>query len=322
MTRTVLILGANGRFGRAATQAFAIAGWQVHAATRTGNTPKMERITPLACDVMNRDSVIAASQGVDVIVHAVNPAYPDWAKMMPVHTDNIIAAGLATGATVMVAGNVYVFGEDAAEVYEESNAFAPTTRKGALRVTMETAFEAAAVDGLRTVILRGGDFIEQAKSGNWFDSYITNKVHKGVFTYPGRMDAVHAWAYLPDMARAMVELAETRDTLPTFSSFGFEGYSLTGEELKAAVASVVGQPLKSASFPWPLMRIIGLFSPLVREVLEMRYLWDTPHRVDGSALRAVLPDFTPTPLKAAMAEVLGNEVVKGFSQQANRLRSA
>ena len=156
MTRTVLILGANGRFGRAATQAFAIAGWQVHAATRTGNTPKMERITPLACDVMNRDSVIAASQGVDVIVHAVNPAYPDWAKMMPVHTDNIIAAGLATGATVMVAGNVYVFGENAAEVYEESNAFAPTTRKGALRVTMETAFEAAAVDGLRTVILRGG----------------------------------------------------------------------------------------------------------------------------------------------------------------------
>ena len=36
MTGTVLILGATGKFGRAATIAFAQAGWQVTAASRTG----------------------------------------------------------------------------------------------------------------------------------------------------------------------------------------------------------------------------------------------------------------------------------------------
>lgn len=322
MTGTVLILGAKGRFGRAATQAFSTAGWEIRAATRAGDTATTACITPVACDVMDRDAVIAAAHGVDVIVHAVHPAYPDWAQMMPVHTANIIAAGLSSGATVMIVGNVYVFGEEAAEVYDEANAFAPTTRKGALRVTMEAAFEAATAQGLRSVVLRGGDFIERHKSGNWFDTYMTNKIHKGVFTYPGRTDAVHAWAYLPDMARAMVGLAAKRDTLPAFSSFGFEGYSLTGDALKAAVARTVGRPLKSVSFPWWLLRVIGLFNPLVHEVNEMRYLWDRPHRLDGTALAHVLPDFVPTPLDRAMVEVLGDDVKVTPDQGAHALRSA
>lgn len=322
MTGTALILGANGRFGRAATHAFAAAGWQVRAATRAGDVQATDSITPVVCDVMKKEDVIAAAQGTDVIVHAVHPLYPEWAQKMPVHTAHVIAAGLSSGATVMIPANVYIFGEDAAEVYNESSAPAPTTRKGALRVTMEASFEAAAADGLRTVVLRGGDYIERAKTGNWFETYIANKAHKGVFTYPGPMDAVHAWAYLPDMARAMVGLAATRDTLPAFSSFGFEGYSLTGEALKTAVAQAVGRPLKSGYFPWPLMRIIGLFVPLVREVIEMRYLWNTPHRIDGGALAQILPDFVPTPLSAAMEDVLAIEAGSEAKQLSNTLRSA
>ncbi|WP_298860992.1 NAD-dependent epimerase/dehydratase family protein [uncultured Sulfitobacter sp.] len=322
MTQTVLILGAKGRFGRAATQAFANAGWNVRALSRAGDGAPLAGVSHVACDVMKRDALVAAARGVDVIVHAVHPAYQHWTKQMPIHTRNVIAAGRASGATVMVVGNVYPFGENAPELLSESGTFAPTTRKGALRVTMEQAFADAAEQGLRSVVLRGGDFIEKTKTGNWFETYITNKVGKGIFTYPGRMDAVHAWAYLPDMARAMVGLAEKRGALPPFASFGFEGYSLTGAELKAVVERQVGQSLKTASFPWSLMRIIGLFSPLIREVNEMRYLWDTPHRVDGSALAAALPDFTPTPLSTAIAEVLGTAPETLVDQAASAMRSA
>ncbi|MBB3993440.1 nucleoside-diphosphate-sugar epimerase [Sulfitobacter undariae] len=304
MTKTVLILGANGRFGRAATQAFSDAGWNVRAATRTAQGAAMPRVSRVACDVTVRAAVISAAQGVDVIVHAANPIYPQWAQLVPTHTANIIAAGLASGATVMIPGNVYNFGENADVVLNEANAFAPTTKKGALRVTMERCFEDAAQQGLRTIILRGGDYLEREKSGNWFDSQIGNKAHRGKFTYPGSMDVVHAWAYLPDMARAMVGLAEKRDTFAPFVSFGFEGYSLTGTQLKDAVAQAVGRSLTVGQIPWWLLRVMSVFSPMMREVLEMRYLWNTPHRVDGSALHATLPDFIPTPLAEAMADVM------------------
>ena len=254
----------------------------------------------------DRAAVIAVAQGVDVIVHAVHPLYPDWTEVMPLHTANVIAAGLASGAKVMISGNVYTFGEHDKTYLNEAEAPAPTSKKGALRLMMERAFEAAAEQGLRTVILRGGDFIERENTGDWFAAHITGKVPKGAFTYPGPMDAVHAWAYLPDMARAMAELAAKRGTLSAYSSFGFEGYSLTGTELKAAVENAVGRKLKLKFFPWFLLRPLGVFSPLLREVIEMRYLWDTPHRVDGAALAAVLPDFNPTPLEVAMKQVLSN----------------
>jgi nucleoside-diphosphate-sugar epimerase len=242
---------------------------------------------------------------------------------MPVHTANIIAAARMSGATVMIVGNVYVFGRNAPEIYTEDIPCAPTTRKGAIRVTMEHTFEAAATArGVRSIILRGGDFIEREKTGNWFDSYMTNKLHKGEFTYPGRRDAVHAWAYLPDMARAMVGLAEVRDRLPAFASFGFEGYSLTGDALHKAVELAVGRSLKIARFPWPLLLVAGVFSPLMREVLEMRYLWDRPHRLDGGALGVVLPDFVPTPLEVALRDVLLELPHTAPREAAQALRSA
>jgi nucleoside-diphosphate-sugar epimerase len=258
----------------------------------------------MTCDASDKSAVIAAAQGVDVIVHAINPLYPDWATELPIFTANIIAAGIASGATVMIPANVYPFGEDTPVVLREGNAPIPSTRKGAMRVTMESAFEDAAKDGLRTIILRGGDYIERTKSGNWFDSHIANKAHKGRFTYPGPMDRVHAWAYLPDMARAMVDLARVRADFPTFTALGFEGYSLTGAELKAAVALAAGRPQKTGSIPWWIIRMVGVFNPLMYELVEMRYLWTTPHRVDGDAMRAVLPDFKPTPLSDAMMDVV------------------
>ncbi len=305
MIKTVLILGAKGRFGRSATTAFAAAGWQVRAASRRGDAQAGPQIRAVAVDARDRAAVIAAAKGADVIVHALHPPYTDWAAELPTLTGNVIAAGLASGATVMIPGNLYNFGPQAGAVLREGAAQPPVTRKGALRVQMEQNFAEASARGLRTVILRGGDYIEGVKTGNWFEDHITPKAHRGIFSYPGRMDAVHAWAYLPDMARAMAALADRRADLPPFAAIGFEGYSLTGAELMQAVSEAVGRPLKRKRFPWAVLRVMALASPLMREVIEMRYLRDTPHRIDPAPLRAVLPDFAPTPLAQAMAQMLG-----------------
>jgi hypothetical protein len=41
--------------------------------------------------------------------------------------------------------------------------------------------------------------------------------------------------------------------------------------------------------------------PMARCLVEMRYLWDTPHRLDGARLRALLPEFGVTPPETALA---------------------
>ena len=299
MTKNVLILGANGRFGRATHAAFTNAGWNVTALVRPG---KARRPNTIEADASDASALSKAAQGFDVIVNALNPPYHKWEKLLPILTASVIAAARSSGATVLIPGNVYNYSTNPPKILSADTPQTATKGKGALRVEMERSFRDA--PNIRTIILRGGDFIEAEKTGNWFDSQITNKVDKGVITYPGATDQTHAWAYLPDMARAAVELCEIHETLPKFADIPFAGFALTGDELINAVETATDKTLKVKTVPWGIMSAIGLFSPLIREVVAMRYLWNKPHRLDGTALKSLLPDFKPTALDVAMREVL------------------
>ncbi|WP_415920012.1 NAD(P)H-binding protein [Tateyamaria sp. SN6-1] len=294
----VLVLGATGRFGRAAVTAFEAAGWEV---TRTARHWAQESARHVAVDPADAAALSAVVQGHDVIVNALNPPYPAWSVEVPRLTHAVIAAAQSSGATVMIPGNVYNYGAAMPETLREDTPWAATTRKGNIRIRMEGAYREA---GVRTIVLRAGDFIEAAQSGNWFDTHIAAKAWQGQIMYPGPRNVAHAWAWLPDMARAMVGLAEKRTEFQTFEEFGFPGHTLTGDALIDAVARAVGKKVRVRGMPWLAVRAMGLVSPLMREVAEMRYLWEVPHRIDGTKLARALPDFEPTPVDAAIAAAL------------------
>lgn len=297
----VIILGAKGRFGRAATHAFKTAGWDVATFARGRDFDPGQGITHSEGDVTDTPALSAACAGCDVIVNAINPPYEDWQKVLPGITQSVIAAATAAQATVLIPGNLYNYGADAPAQLLEDTPWKPTTRKGRLRVAMEEAYRES---GVRTIVLRAGDYIEREKSGNWFDVQIAAKADRGRTVYPGPVDQVHAWAYLPDVARAAVMLMERRAEFSDFEEFGFPGYTLTGAELTAAIGDAVGRKQKVSGLPWTVVRLMGLFQATMREVYEMRYLWHVPHWVDGQKLKRTLPDFNPTPVDVALKTVL------------------
>lgn len=274
MTRTALILGTTGRFGRSMETAFTSAGW---------TTRKFDRAT---------DELARSAKGVDVIVFGWNPTYDKWAAQVPIQTKNIIAAAKANNATVLIPGNVYVYGKSSPEIWRESTPHAATNPLGQIRVTLEQAFENS---GVKSILLRGGDFLDTEPSGNWFDRIICKNLARGIFSYPGNPNIAHSWAYLPDFCRAFVQLAEKRANLPEFTTLNFEGYTLTGTEM----ARVLG--VKPKQMSWLPVLLALPFWPLARHLTEMRYLWNKPHQMDGHALRAILPDFRETPIPEAVA---------------------
>jgi len=308
LSETVLILGAKGRFGRAASHAFHDAGWEVKAFVRNwphgATNPYSVKIEGDAFDVK---AVAKAAQGCDVIVNALNPPYEKWEKDLPRLTHAVISAAEDSGAVIMVPGNVYNFGKNMPPVLDENTPHNAETRKGLLRIQMEKSYAHAANDGVQTIILRGGDFIEREKTGNWFDTYITPKVGVGKITYPGPLECMHAWAYLPDMARALEMLAQKRSKLEPYSTFCFEGYNLTGADLIKAIEACRGRTLKVSSMPWFIMRMLGLFSPSIKEVLEMQYLWKVPHAIDGTKLSETLKGFQFTPIETALTDALAGK---------------
>lgn len=289
MSKTVLILGASGRFGRAAADAFAQAGWTVRNYDRASG------------------DLARAAWGADVIVNAWNPLYTDWSEQVPGLTQKVIKVAQQTGATVIVPGNVYVFGEQTPAPWSERTPHGATNGLGRVRIAMEAAYRAS---GVRTIVLRAGDFIDSSASGNWFDRILVARLDRGVVQYPGNPDIPHAWAWLPDVARAAVLLAEQRESLPAFTDVPFPGYTLTGRELVAALSRVTGRELRLKRFSYLPLHLLRPVWPMARRLVEMSYLWRRPHWLDGERFKQLVPGFRDTQLEAALAVAIGAGVTE------------
>lgn len=300
---SVLVLGAKGHLGQAAVAAFAAAGWRVIALARSAiNLKGTSNVETLECDVLDTQRVIATVGKVDVIVHALNPNYARWASLLPPITDAVIAIAKATGGLLMVPGNVYNFGTDLPVLLTETTSFVANSQKAALRINMEQSIAAAVVQGVTSVVIRAGDFI--GGSGTWLDIAITKSLHKNIVTSMGPTDLAHAWAYLPDLAEVFVRVAEKRSALTGHQVFHYAGITASGRELHRALEDVTGRNLKSRPLPWWIFKIIALFSPLLCAVMQMRYLWQRPHRLVGTKLENFIGAAPASSLQAALAASL------------------
>ncbi|MCG6857859.1 MAG: NmrA family NAD(P)-binding protein [Salaquimonas sp.] len=306
-TGRIAVLGANGRLGREAVKAFHEAGWQVRAVTRKGNGTFPPGVEQAAADASNEAQLIAATHGADFIFNGLNPLYPTWQRDVMVLAKNVIAAAHANDAVHLFPGNVYNYGTTLPSVLSEETPERPDHKKARLRVEAERYFaEAADQFDAQTIVIRAGDFFGGEGRGSWFDLIITSPLKRGKATYPGPRNLVHAWAYLPDFARAFVSIAENARGLSKFERFNFGGHNITGDELVAALEAATGQKLKVSGFPWPLLRLGGIFYPMWREVAEMSYLWREPHAMNGERLETVTGPLHHTPLVQAFRQSLQN----------------
>jgi nucleoside-diphosphate-sugar epimerase len=307
--KTALVLGATGGIGGAVAKRLAEAGWAIRALNR--NVEKARQAEPSydwrQGDAMSSVDVVAAAEGAQLIVHAVNPpGYRNWGELVLPMLDSTIAAARATGATVLLPGTIYNFGPDAFPVLRETSAQNPLTSKGRIRAEMERRLKAASDGGVPVIIVRAGDFFGPGAANNWFSQGIVQpgKPVKSV-VYPGQAGTGHQWAFLPDVAETMVRLVERREELPTFAVYHMEGvWDADGAKLIDAIGRVVGKRPKVWSFPWWGMPVLAPFVPLFRELREMRYLWSNPIRMDNAKLVATLGAEPHTPLDVAVRRTL------------------
>ena len=316
MDKTALVLGATGGIGGEMARQLLAAGWTVRAMQRGAMPPSRDNATGdaiqwLRGDALSHSDVMAAARGCAVIVHAVNPpGYRHWGQLVLPMLDNTIAAAIAGNATIVLPGTVYNYGPDAFPVLKEDAPQRPPTRKGAIRVELEARLERASTQGARVLIVRAGDFFGPRTGNNWFSQGLL-KPGQGVRSvlYPGAFGVGHQWSYLPDVARAMLQLLAIRATLPAFARFHMAGHwDHDGRQMTGAIALVVQQATGTRPairrFPWWLVALASPFVATLREMREMRYLWQTPLSMDNARLLAALGQEPHTPLDEAVRMTL------------------
>jgi nucleoside-diphosphate-sugar epimerase len=178
----------------------------------------------------------------------------------------------------------------------------PQTVRGELRVRVESALEAAAARGdIQVIIVRAGDFYGPDSSMDWFDQIMLRELKSRTVRTMGYKDVPHAWAYLPDLARAFEALAAVRSTLGAFERFHFAGHFVAPAEMGAAIAAAAPTRVKVKPFPIAVLRLMGLIDPTIREIARMRYIWQHPMELRDDRLPSILgPDFG-TPFEVAVA---------------------
>lgn len=308
-TPRILIIGGNGRLGAAAAQAFIAHGWQVMTQVRRAPAQTIAGVTWLTQPLSEPLALADAAGRVDAVLHAANPFYTRWDSELARMTEDVLAVTTQLRARLLMPGNVYAYGHTMPPLLDEDTEPAPSTRKGQQRLKLEQRLaQHAKHTGLPVTVLRAGDFYGPT-TGTWLDLMIAKDLHKGVLTYPGRLDAAHAWGYLPDLAQTFVAVAQTAQQ-ELFETLHFPGHTLTGRELLAALEhaarenGITPQRFKHKRVPWPLLGMIGLVNPMLRELHRMRYLWHVPHALDGTRLQQRIGKLPNTPVQQALAASL------------------
>ena len=313
MNRAILIIGATGGVGGEAARAFLSRGWTVRALNRdperaAARFASLGAIEWRKGDAMNQAEVVAAAEGVSIVLHAANPpGYRNWQGLALPMLESSIAAAKSAGARLVFPGTVYNFAPETFPNVAESAPQQPKTRKGAIRVAMEQRLERASREGVPVLIVRAGDYFGASAANSWFSQGLVKpgKALRSV-TYPGEREVGHDWAYLPDVAETMARLVERGDELAPFEVFHFEGHWFErGVELADATRRAAGVPSAAIRrFPWFFVYLLSPFVETFRELLEMRYLWQAPLRLNNRKLLDFLGEEPHTPLAGALRDTL------------------
>jgi nucleoside-diphosphate-sugar epimerase len=288
MSTELHVLFGAGQVGSALARRLLSAGKRVRIAKRTtgGAPPGAELIQGSAADPA---FCARAAEGAATVYHCMNPPYDAraWAELVPRWMDNLIAAAARASARLVVLDNLYMLGRPGGRTLEEDTPPNPCSRKGEIRALAAERLFAAH---------RRGDVL--ATSGRASDYYGPD----GTLTHLGDPfwrralagrtawalvdpDAIHTYHYVPDVVAALM----------TLGGAGAEDYGRpwmlpctpagTMRELVERLARALGREIRLRGASRWMVRALGTFVPLVREVGEMLYQWDEPFVVSDRRFR-------------------------------------
>jgi nucleoside-diphosphate-sugar epimerase len=293
--KTALIIGGNGNFGTEMAIALQQSGWRVRAlvrdAAKADQLLKFDKV--VQGDATSQQDVEQAALGADVIVYAANPPYHRWPELAMKMLEPTILAAQKLQCRILFPGNVYGLSPSQANITEEK-LNAPVTEKGRIRVLMETRLEQATNQGAKVSIVRAGDFIGPKMASSWLSHIFKNNKRGVTMAMPHDEQHEHFWTYLPDLCANAAQLLNMPQS--DFDVWHDPGFCLKAEDWRNAFAAN-SISVKTTRFPWWMFTLLTLVSPMLKEVMKMRYLWQQRIVLDGQKMTGVLGDsLQKTPL--------------------------
>ena len=309
-----LVLGATGSIGYAVTANLLARQLPVtilvrNRAKATALFPNSPTLTIVEGDAQDATLLNRIAADKDAIFHGINYPYDKWFGNMDTVTQKVIDAasrGPANRgpATIVFPGNVYNFG-NAAEPIREDSRPNPISRKGQLRVDIESMLERAAESGkCRVLNVRLPDFWGPNVLNEGVRPIFENALSGKALPWLLNADIPHQAVYTNDAAEIIIRLM-LREPTRAYEVWNYGGTTVPSiRSWFEQISAITGKPLKVQLHGRFTMNALALFMPMMREVKEMLYLYEHTILLDDSNVRALFPDFKPTPTRQALTETL------------------
>jgi len=245
-----------------------------------------------------------AAQGVDTIVYAVGVPYTDFDQHPVLMRTTLEAAARAGVARLLLVTGVYSYGVPRTSKVAETHPREPEAHKGKCRKEQEDLVTGAhGRNGLHTIVVRLPDFYGphtgRSLAGQVFHSALDGKTANWV----GPVATLHEFLYVPDAGPVLADLAGRDDCYGEAWNLGGVG-AIAGVDFITRVYRAAGREPEYRSVGRTMLKMAGAVNPLLKELVEMLYLQETPVILDDSKLAAKLGPLQKTPYEDGIRQTL------------------
>ena len=305
----IAIWGATGAIGRSLSDALRVAGHSYRVVGRSqaslqrefGSDPLAELVTWNPDDPA---SIQTAAAGIETIVYVVGVPYWQFAlhpKLMRATIDGAVAAGVKQ---IVLITNVYPYGLPQTTPVHENHPRNPQTFKGRMRKEQEDLLLAADREGrLQGTVLRLPDFYGPAVETSLLSGVFAAAASGKSAQILGPIDTPHEFIFVPDVGPVVLRLAGEPRAHGRWWHLAGSGVTTQRAMLEKIYALAGVQPKFFVVQNW-MLRIFGVFSPLMRELVEMHYLQTNPVLLDDSAIHELLGPIQKTSYDEGVQRIL------------------
>lgn len=307
------ILGSGGVIGIELAKALKEFTSEIRLVSRN---PEKVNLTDelMSADLLNFEDVQKSVQGSSVVYVTVGFPYSVkvWKESWPKFITNVIKACKVYNCKLVFFDNIYMYDSNYLNGMTEENPINPPSKKGKIRAEIAKRIMDNIREGkLTALIARSADFYGPAIQNT---SMLTETVFKPLSNgkranWMSSTNYKHSFTYTPDAGKATALLGNTEDAYNQIWHLPTAANPFTGKEWIEAIAKEIGVKPKYQAVPKFLVRIIGLFVPIMREMVEMMYQYDRDYVFDSSKFEKRF-DFKPTPYQDGISKIVQNDYKK------------
>lgn len=299
------ILGANGVIARELSRALISSSPDIR---QVGRNPRKVNPTDetVVGDLLDAQATANAVSGSEVVYLVAGLKYEAsvWQEQWPQVMRNVIDACKRHGARLVFFDNVYAYGRVVGSM-TESTPFNPISNKGEVRAKIATMLLDEMLSGdLRAMIVRAADFYGPGAVNSLPHAAVFERLKAGKTPqWIGNQNAVHTFTFTPDAGLAVAALGRSPVAygqtwhLPTTKEL------LTGSDFVRVACELEKRPYKLQVAPRWMLKLMGIFMPVLRENDEMMYQFEYDYRFDSSRIESAF-DLQATPYHRGISESL------------------